>query len=122
MSFIRYGLFKVVLAVYKFLNDLTTIAIGYSLFSGHKRDRGLMFEDYDRSAHVMRVIFKRRKFELEGPKIKHFLLRYDQTIFYTSVGFQVKLHSYDWSKKIKRSIQFLDMINTPIRILHWALT
>ena len=89
MSFIRYGLFKVVLAVYKFLNDLTTIAIGYSLFSGHKRDRGLMFEDYDRSAHVMRVIFKRRKFELEGPKIKHFLLRYVATLFYASFISQV---------------------------------
>ena len=119
MSFIRYGLFKVVLAVYKFLNDLTTIAIGYSLFSGHKRDRGLMFEDYDRSAHVMRVIFKRRKFELEGPKIKHFLLRYVQTIYLYK---RVLLHSYDWSKNLKRFIQFLDMINTPIRILHWALT
>ena len=89
MSFVRYGLFKVVLAVYKFLNDLTTIAIGYSLFSGHKRDRGLMFEDYDRSAHVMRVIFKRRKFELEGPKIKHFLLRYVPTFFYVSFISQV---------------------------------
>ena len=100
MSFIRYGLFKVVLAVYKFLNDLTTIAIGYSLFSGHKRDRGLMFEDYDRSAHVMRVIFKRRKFELEGPKIKHFLLRYDQTIFLYQRMFssKIKFHSNDWSK------------------------
>ena len=100
MSFIRYGLFKVVLAVYKFLNDLTTIAIGYSLFSGHKRDRGLMFEDYDRSAHVMRVNFKRRKFELEGPKIKHFLLRYDQTILLYQRMFssKIKFHSNDWSK------------------------
>jgi len=72
---LRYGLFKLVLAVYKFLNDLTTMIIGYSLFSGHKRDRVLMFNDYNNSAHVMRVIFKRRKFELEGPKLKHFLLR-----------------------------------------------
>ena len=72
---LRYGLFKLVLAVYKFLNDLTTMIIGYSLFSGHKRDRVLMFNDYTKSAHVMRVIFKRRKFELEGPKLKHFLLR-----------------------------------------------
>ena len=73
---LRYGLFKFVLAVYKFLNDLTTMAIGYSLFSGQKRDRALMFKEYHKSAHVMRVIFKRRMFELEGPKTKHFLLRY----------------------------------------------
>ena len=72
---LRYGLFKLVLAVYKFLNDLTTMIIGYSLFSGHKGDRVLMFNDYNKSAHVMRVIFKRRKFELEGPKLKHFLVK-----------------------------------------------
>ena len=72
---LRYGLFKLVLAVYKFLNDLTTVVIGYSLFSGHKLDRALMFKEYNKSAHVMRVIFKRRMFELEGPKVKHFLLR-----------------------------------------------
>lgn len=73
---LRYGLFRFILAVYKFLNDLTTMVIGYSLFSGHKRDRELMFKEYEKSAHVMRVIFKRRMFELEGPKLKHFLLRY----------------------------------------------
>ena len=72
---LRYGLFKLVLAVYKFMNDLTTVVIGYSLFSGHKRDQILMFNDYNKSAHVMRVIFKRRRFELEGPKLNHFLLR-----------------------------------------------
>ena len=72
---LRYGLFKLVLAVFKFLNDLTTMVIGYSLFSGHKKDRIRMFKEYQHSAHVMRVIFKRRKFELEGPKLKHFLVR-----------------------------------------------
>ena len=72
---LRYGLFKLVLVLYKFMNDLTTLVIGYSLFSGHKKDRIRMFREYQHSAHVMRVIFKRRKFELEGPKVKHFLLR-----------------------------------------------
>jgi len=75
---LRYGLFKLVLAVFKFMNDLTTMVIGYSLFSGHKKDRIRMFKEYQHSAHVMRVIFKRRKFELEGPKLNHFLVRHEK--------------------------------------------
>ena len=72
---LRYGLFKLVLRVYKWINDLTTMILGYSFFSGRKQDRELMFSEYHKSAHVLRVIFKRRMFELEGPKVKHFLLR-----------------------------------------------
>ena len=34
-----------------------------------------MFKDYERSAHVMRVMFKARPYELEGPQMKHFLLK-----------------------------------------------
>ena len=71
-----YGVLKLVLAIYGFLNKLTTMVIGYSLFSGHTQDRELMYTDYETSAHVMRVILRRLKYELEGPKVKHFLLRY----------------------------------------------
>ena len=36
-----------------------------------------MSENYERSAHVLKVKWKIRKFELEGPILqKHFLLRY----------------------------------------------
>ena len=71
-----YVFLQVVISVYKCVNFFATVIVGYSFFSGHKFDRKLMFKEYGRSAHVMRVIFKARPYELEGPQMKHFLLKY----------------------------------------------
>jgi hypothetical protein len=76
MAFWRYICFKVGLLLYKLLNVLTSFTFGFSLFSGHARERGEMFSNYERSAHVLKVKWRMRKFELEGPNLKkHFLLR-----------------------------------------------
>ena len=72
----KYILFKLVLWSYRFLNVITSFIFGFSLFSGHSRERAEMFTKYERSAHVLKVKWKLRKFELEGPMLKkHFLLR-----------------------------------------------
>ena len=73
----KYVLFKLVLWSYRFLNVITSFVFSFSLFSGHSRERTDMSENYERSAHVLKVKWKLRKFELEGPILqKHFLLRY----------------------------------------------
>ena len=72
----KYILFKLGLCSYKFLNVVTSFIFGFSLFSGHSRERNEMRTTYERSAHVLKVKWKLRKFELEGPMLKkHFLLR-----------------------------------------------
>ena len=63
------------LSVYKCVNRITTILFGYSFFSGHKVERALMFDEYGKSAHVMKVLFRATAYELEGPQMKHFLLK-----------------------------------------------
>ena len=35
-----------------------------------------MYENYEKSAQVLNIKLRRRKYELEGPKLGHFLLRY----------------------------------------------
>ena len=77
MSLWRYMAFKVVLFSYWLLNVFTSLLFGFSLFSGHSKERAEMNTHYERSAHVLKVKWKMRKFELEGPVLsKHFLLRY----------------------------------------------
>ena len=72
----RYMALKIVLLFYRLLNSLTSLAFGFSLFSGHSRERLDMNKVYEKSAHVLKVKWKMRKFELEGPMLKkHFLLR-----------------------------------------------
>ena len=79
MALWRYMVFKIVLLFYRLLNSLTSLAFGFSLFSGHSRERLDMSKVYEKSAHVLKVKWKMRKFELEGPMLKkHFLLRYSQ--------------------------------------------
>ncbi len=76
MAMIRYFWFKTLLILYKMLNMITSFAFGFSLFSGHSHERATMFTTYEKSAHVLKVKWRIRKFELEGPNLKkHFLLR-----------------------------------------------
>ena len=71
-----YVFLQVLISVYKCVNAIATVIFGYSFLSGHKLDKQLMFKEYGRSAHVMRIITKARPYELEGPHMKHFLLKY----------------------------------------------
>jgi hypothetical protein len=57
------------------MNGLTQLVSGYSMSSGHSHERRDMMETYEKSAHVIKIKMKRRKFELEGPQQSHFLLR-----------------------------------------------
>merc|ERR1740122_308726 len=69
--------FKIVLFTYWLLNVFTSLLFSFSLFSGHSKERAEMNTHYERSAHVLKVKWKMRKFELEGPVLsKHFLLRH----------------------------------------------
>ena len=70
-----YVVLKIVRASYICMNGLTQLVSGYSLSSGHSNERRDMLECYERSAHVISVKMKRRKFELEGPELTHFVLR-----------------------------------------------
>ena len=70
-----YIVLQVILSVYKCVNTISSVIFGYSFFSGHKEDRKQMFKEYGRSAHVLRVMLKARPYELEGPQMKHFLLK-----------------------------------------------
>ena len=73
----KYFFFKIVLLLYRLLNAFTSLIFGYSLYSGHTRERKEMNTCYEKSAQVLKVKWKMRKFELEGPLLyKHFLLRY----------------------------------------------
>lgn len=79
MSMCKYVVFKVVLALYHCLNTFTGFFFGFSFFSGNARERAHMDTDYDRSAHILNVKWRMRKFELEGPNFrKHFLLRHER--------------------------------------------
>lgn len=76
MAMGRYVVFKLVLWFYRLLNILTSFTFGFSLFSGHTRERAEMFTCYEKSAQILKVKWRMRKFELEGPSLKkHFLLR-----------------------------------------------
>ena len=68
---------KFVRASYICMNGLTQLVSGYSLSSGTSQERRDMIECYERSAHVIKIKMKRRKFELEGPDLTHFVLRHD---------------------------------------------
>jgi len=69
---------KIVRASYICMNGLTQLVSGYSLSSGNSQERRDMIECYERSAHVIKIKMKRRKFELEGPELSHFVLRQEQ--------------------------------------------
>ena len=76
MALWRYFVFKIVLLSYRLLNVITSLIFGFSLFSGHSKERAEMNTNYEKSAHILKVKWKMRKFELEGPELKkHFLLR-----------------------------------------------
>ena len=101
-----------------------------------------MSENYERSAHVLKVKWKLRKFELEGPILqKHFLLRYVRStqniLFY---DFTSKLDKINLSLKQGRLFKcqhinlflsgqmkifretlpyFPDMLGIPIQRLSW---
>ena len=70
-----YAVLKMVRGSYICMNGLTQLVSGYSMSSGHNHERREMLETYEKSAHVIRIKIKRRKFELEGPQLTHFLLR-----------------------------------------------
>ena len=70
-----YVVLKILRASYICMNGLTQLVSGYSLSSGHSQERQNMIECYERSAHVIKIKLKRRKFELEGPTLAHFVLR-----------------------------------------------
>ena len=69
-------MFKVALCIYKVFNGGTSFVFGYSFFSGKSSSRRISKIDFQNCAHVARVLFRRRMFELEGPKLRHFILRY----------------------------------------------
>ena len=69
---------KILRASYICMNGLTQLVSGYSLSSGHSQERQNMIECYERSAHVIKIKLKRRKFELEGPTLAHFVLRNEE--------------------------------------------
>ena len=73
-----YVVLKIVRASYICMNGLTQLVSGYSLSSGNSQERRNMIECYERSAHVIKIKMKRRKFELEGPELSHFVLRQEQ--------------------------------------------
>ena len=90
MALWRYMALKIVLLFYRLLNGFTSLVFSFSLFSGHSRERLEMSKVYEKSAHVLKVKWKMRKFELEGPELKkHFLLRY---VFYPACKAILQLH------------------------------
>lgn len=71
----RFLLMKMIRASYMCLSGFTQMVSGYSLSTGPKEDRREHKENYEKSAHVIQVKLKNRKFELEGPELTHFVLR-----------------------------------------------
>lgn len=109
MSLWRYMVFKVALHFYRLLNVFSSLIFGFSLYSGHTRERVEMDTNYDRSAQLMKIKWKIRKFELEGPLLKrHFLLRFVFVYFTES-------HATNQSQKSRNLSLFPDTSGTPIQ-------
>jgi len=66
---------KMIRASYMCLNGFTQMVSGYSMSTGDKVERKDHKENFEKSAHVISVKLKNRKFELEGPQLTHFVLR-----------------------------------------------
>ena len=113
----KYVLFKLVLWSYRFLNVITSFVFSFSLFSGHSRERTDMSENYERSAHVLKVKWKLRKFELEGPILqKHFLLRYSLRKIEFSLSFYIKI---GWNQFKSESRGVYQIANTANENISW---
>lgn len=74
-TLLSFMLMKFVRASYSCLNGFTQLVSGYSLSTGKSSDKKDSHRCYEKSAHIIDVKMKNRKFELEGPDLSHFVFR-----------------------------------------------